>query len=58
VIWLSNETAGTLPEIDARVPAGLALDHRFVQTVDTRPVALAGQHGAIYETRAFAGFPA
>ncbi|MFS0733591.1 DUF2332 domain-containing protein [Microbacterium sp. 1P10UB] len=55
VLWLSNETAGTLPEIDARVPAGLAVDHRFVQTVDAVPVALAGQHGAVYETSAFRG---
>nr|WP_315266748.1 DUF2332 domain-containing protein [Microbacterium lemovicicum] len=55
VLWLSNETAGTLPEIDARVPVGLAVDHRFVQTVDAVPVALAGQHGAVYETSAVRG---
>lgn len=53
VVWLSNETMGTLPEIDARVPAGTATDHRFVQTWDARPIALAGQHGATYETAPF-----
>ncbi|MCW3493834.1 DUF2332 domain-containing protein [Microbacterium sp. SSM24] len=53
VVWLSNETLGTLPEIDARVPAGTATDHRFVQTWDARPIALAGQHGATYETAPF-----
>lgn len=55
VMWLSNETRGTLPEIDARVPLGVATDQRFVQTVDGLPVALAGQHGAVYETQPFAG---
>lgn len=54
VVWLSNETLGTLPEIDARVPADAMTDQRFVQTVDGVPVALAGQHGAVYETRPFA----
>lgn len=52
-VWLSNETSGTLPEIDARLPDGLESAHRFVQTVDGLPVALAGQHGATYETRPF-----
>lgn len=54
VAWLSNETLGTLPEIDALVPAGAATDHRFVQTWDAEPIALAHQHGATYETRPFA----
>lgn len=53
VQWLSNETRGTLPEIDALVPTDAATDHRFVQTLDGRPVALAGQHGAVYETAPF-----
>ena len=53
VVWLSNETKGTLPEIDARIPDGLDTAHRFVQTVDGVPVALAGQHGAVYETTPF-----
>ncbi|HEX5857097.1 MAG TPA: DUF2332 domain-containing protein [Microbacterium sp.] len=53
VLWLSNETVGTLDEIDAQVPAGLDTWHRFVQTEDGRPIALAGQHGAVYETAAF-----
>ncbi|MDY0909077.1 DUF2332 domain-containing protein [Microbacterium sp. CFBP9034] len=54
VVWLSNETMGTLPEIDAQVPAGTATDHRFVQTWNERAIALAGQHGAVYETAPFA----
>lgn len=53
VVWLSNETMGTLAEIDARVPVGTATDHRFVQTRDAVPIALAGQHGATYEIRPF-----
>lgn len=53
VVWLSNETMGTLPEIDAQVPPGTATDHRFVQTWDARPIALAHQHGATYETAPF-----
>lgn len=52
-VWLSNETRGTLPEIDARIPDTLDTAHRFVQTVDGLPVALAGQHGAVYETTPF-----
>lgn len=54
VVWLSNETMGTLPEIDAQVPEGTATDHRFVQTWNGRAIALAGQHGAVYETAPFA----
>ena len=53
VVWLSNETMGTLPEIDAQVPDGTATDHRFVQTWNGRAIALAGQHGALYETAPF-----
>ncbi len=53
VVWLSNETMGTLPEIDAQVPMDAATDHRFVQTIDGVAVALAGQHGAVYETLPF-----
>jgi len=53
VVWLSNETVGTLPEIDAQVPPGIASDHRFVQTIDGTPIAMANQHGAFYETRQF-----
>ena len=54
VVWLSNETTGTLDEIDAQLPPGTPTDHRFVQTWDARPIALAGQHGALYETAPFA----
>ncbi|MGC5222178.1 DUF2332 family protein [Micromonospora sp. DT81.3] len=53
VMWLSNETKGTLDEIDAQVPAGLDTSHRFVQTRDATAIALAGQHGAVYETAPF-----
>jgi len=53
VVWLSNESSGTLPDVDARVPPGLDTDRRFVQSVDGVPVALAGQHGATYEVRPF-----
>lgn len=53
VVWLSNETKGTLPEIDAQVPSGADSSHRFVQTVDGRAVAFAGQHGALYEVTPF-----
>lgn len=53
VVWLSNETVGTLPEIDARVPVGAGTSHRFVQTQDALPIAFAGQHGALYETLPF-----
>lgn len=53
VVWISNETMGTLPEIDAQVPTDAMTDHRFVQTVDGVSVALAGQHGAVYETTQF-----
>jgi hypothetical protein len=55
VMWISNETAGTFADVDAQVPAGLATDGRFVQSVDGVAVALAGQHGAVYETRALGG---
>lgn len=53
VLWLSNETTGTYPAVDAQLPRGIRTDHRFVQTVDGRPIALAGQHGAVYETQPF-----
>jgi hypothetical protein len=55
VVWLSNETMGTLPEIDAQVPVGTPTDHRFVQTWNLRAIALAGQHGATYEMGPFTG---
>lgn len=50
VHWLSNETEGTLAEIDAQLPAALDTSHRFVQTLDGRAIALAGQHGATFES--------
>lgn len=53
VVWLSNETSGVFSGVDAQVPTGLDTSHRFVQAVDGRPVALAGQHGALYETAPF-----
>lgn len=53
IVWLSNETKGTLLEIDAQVPTDADSSHRFVQTRDGRAIALAGQHGAVYETALF-----
>lgn len=53
VVWVSNETLHTMAEFADRVPAGLETGQRFVQTVDSVPVALAGQHGAVYETAPF-----
>lgn len=53
VVWISNETVGTFSSIDARLPAALDGSGRFVQTVDGVPVALAGQHGAVYEVAPF-----
>jgi len=55
VVWLSNESRGTLTGVDARVPSDLETSHRFVQSVDGVPTALAGQHGATYETAPFRG---
>lgn len=55
VAWLANETAGALARVDARLPAGLESTGRFVQSLDERPIALAGQHGATYETVPFTG---
>ena len=55
VVWISNESSGTLPSVDALVPPTLDTDHRFVQSVDGTPVALAGQHGATYQVRPFRG---
>lgn len=57
VVWICNESVGTLPEIDAQVPAHARTDHRFVQSIDGVAVAMAGQHGAVYETRPFAHAP-
>lgn len=53
VVWISNETVGTFSTIDARLPPGIDAAGRFVQTVDGVPVALAGQHGAVYEVAPF-----
>ena len=53
VVWLSNETVGNFPSVDAHLPEGLDTAHRFVQTIDGRAIALAGQHGAVYETAPF-----
>lgn len=53
VIWLANETEGVVPGAVEQVPPDAATDHRFIQTVDGVAVALAGQHGAVYETLPF-----
>ncbi len=54
VVWLSNEGRGNFSAVDALLPAELHTGGRFVQSVDGRPLALAGQHGAVYETLPFA----
>jgi hypothetical protein len=54
VVWLSNEARETFPEVDAQVAAGTPTENRFVQTWNHRAIALAGQHGAVYETSPFA----
>ena len=51
VVWLSNEGRGVFSAIDAALPAGIDTSARFIQSVNGGPVALAGQHGAVYETR-------
>lgn len=53
LVWLSNESAGTLPGVDAQLPGGLDSSRRFVQSVDGTAVALAGQHGATYDVGSF-----
>ncbi|NLP83838.1 DUF2332 domain-containing protein [Microbacterium sp. CFH 90308] len=53
VIWLSNETVHTFPAVDAQLPENLDSAQRFVQTRNGVPIALAGQHGAVYETTPF-----
>lgn len=54
VTWLSNESRGTFPALDDRLPADLRAHHRFVQRRNGTPIALAGQHGATYEITPFA----
>ncbi|MDZ8172949.1 DUF2332 domain-containing protein [Microbacterium xanthum] len=53
VRWVSNESLGTHPDVDAQVPRGTDTSHRLVQSVDGIATALAGQHGAVYETAPF-----
>lgn len=53
VVWLSNESTGVFPEIDAQLPPGLDVGARFVQSRDGDPIALAGPHGAVYDTVPF-----
>ena len=55
VVWLSNESTGVFPPIDARLPPGLDVGARFVQSRDSQPIALAGPHGAVYDTTPFQG---
>lgn len=55
VVWLANETAGVVAPSDGGLPPSTDLAGSFVQTVDGVPVALAGQHGAVYEVGAFRG---
>lgn len=53
VVWLSNESTHVFPHIDARLPHGLDVGARFVQSRDGVPIALAGPHGAVYDTTPF-----
>ncbi|WP_127820480.1 DUF2332 family protein, partial [Microbacterium sp. CPCC 204701] len=53
VVWLSNESTGVFPRIDTRLPPGLDVGARFVQSRDGEPIALAGPHGAMYDTTPF-----
>lgn len=55
VVWLANETAGVVAPNDGGLPPSADLTGSFVQTVAGVPVALAGQHGAVYEVGAFRG---
>jgi Uncharacterized protein conserved in bacteria (DUF2332) len=52
VVWLSNESAGVFPSIDARLPPGDP-GGRFVQSRGGVPIAFAGPHGAVYDTVPF-----
>lgn len=54
IVWLSNESQGTFPSVDAQLPAATDTARRFIQSIDGVAVALAGQHGATYETRPLA----
>ncbi len=42
---LGAEGAEVLPAVAARIPPGTATDHRFVVSLDDRPLALAHPHG-------------
>lgn len=53
VVWLSNESAGVFPSIDAKLPVGADPASRFIQARDGVPIAFAGPHGAVYDTRPF-----
>ncbi|MCP2637438.1 DUF2332 domain-containing protein [Microbacterium sp. HD4P20] len=53
VVWLSNESTGVFPRIDALLPPGSDVGPRFVQSRDGAPVALVGPHGAVYDTTPF-----
>ncbi len=50
VTWLSNEGAGVLPDVAARLPADVVPDGAFVLARDGEPVALTHPHGAWLRT--------
>jgi hypothetical protein len=43
-VWISNESPGVLPWVDARLPTEAPRD-RFILAVDGEPVAFTGPHG-------------
>ena len=47
---VERDVSARSPRSTRRCPTGRRTDHRFVQTWNLRPIALAGQHGAVYET--------
>jgi len=47
-VWLSNESAGVLPEVRAQLPADIDARGSFILSRDGKPTALAGAHGQWY----------
>lgn len=44
--WVSNESPGLLPSVEARLPRAVSADRAvFALALDERPVAFGGPHG-------------